>query len=344
MRRVRAADGQVYQVRPSFMMPYQIGYTHEVAKGLYMYFTGASFDQITHEHGHSDMYWYRAFTSLGRNSLVGTTVKSPDKLPQNLLADEKHTWWHKERVYLATTVAKGCFLGAALAESPSTESLSKAYAEFEQEAKALDSDYLPKTVNLDGWNGTQGAWKTLFGGHVVFIFCLLHVALKIRDRCRRWEKKQELMKRVWKCVKAESLFSYGQQIRRLKEWTLCQEMPSGAKEKVLELCARAGQYKRSHHFRDSHKTSNALDRLMDYQDRMLYGMKYLHSYSLAGSGRLLVRAMALLWNFHPYNKKVKRHSPFADLNGFVYHQHWLENMMIAASLGGRYLDQHKTVE
>lgn len=34
MRRVRAADGQVYQVRPSFMMPYQIGYTHEVAKGL----------------------------------------------------------------------------------------------------------------------------------------------------------------------------------------------------------------------------------------------------------------------------------------------------------------------
>lgn len=163
MRRIKAADGQVYQVQPSFIMLSQIGYTHEVAKGLCMYFSGASFDQITHQLGRSDMYWYRAFTSLGRNSLVGTTVKSPDKLPQNLLADEKHTWWHKERVYLVTTDAKGCFLGATLAESSSTESLSKAYTEFEPEAKALDGDYLPKTVNLDGWNGTQGAWKILFG-------------------------------------------------------------------------------------------------------------------------------------------------------------------------------------
>jgi len=45
--------------------------------------------------------------------------------------------------------------------------------------------------------------------------------------------------------------------------------------------------------------------------------------------------MALVWNFHPYCKKVKRHSPFEDINDFVYHQNWLENMMIAASCGYR---------
>ena len=37
------------------------------------------------------MYWYPIYVSLGRASLVGTTVKEAQKLPQHLLADEKHT-------------------------------------------------------------------------------------------------------------------------------------------------------------------------------------------------------------------------------------------------------------
>ena len=36
------------------------------------------------------MFWYRLETSLGRNSLVGTTVRNPDALPQHLAADEHH--------------------------------------------------------------------------------------------------------------------------------------------------------------------------------------------------------------------------------------------------------------
>jgi len=118
MRRIRVAGHAVYQVRPSFVMPYQVGFTAEVEKGLYMYFSGASFDQVVHNHGHDELYWYRAMISLGRNDLVGTTVKNPEYLPEHLLADEKHTQWYKEPVYLATTVGDGCFLGAALAAKP----------------------------------------------------------------------------------------------------------------------------------------------------------------------------------------------------------------------------------
>ena len=37
------------------------------------------------------MYWYRLEQSLGRFNIVGTTVKGPDSLPQDLLADENTT-------------------------------------------------------------------------------------------------------------------------------------------------------------------------------------------------------------------------------------------------------------
>jgi len=53
--------------------------------------------------------------------------------------------------------------------------------------------------------------------------------------------------------------------------------------------------------------------------------------------------MAILWNFHPYTRKVQdtrkvqalephSKSPFADLNGFRYHDNWLRNLLIASSL------------
>ena len=76
---------------------------------------------------------------------------------------------------------------------------------------------------------------------------------------------------------------------------------------------------------------------MNYQDRILYAMQYFHGDW--DSAQLYVRAMALLWNFHPYCAKLReaegRHSPFKDANGFLYHENWLHNLLIAASMGGR---------
>ena len=80
-----------------------------------------------------------------------------------------------------------------------------------------------------------------------------------------------------------------------------------------------------------------LDRLMNYQDRLLYNMQYFHG--TLDSDRLHLRAMALLWNFHPYGSRTKfnnlsRSSPFKDLNGFRYHDNWLRNLLIAGSMNG----------
>lgn len=335
LRRIRLSRSRkVYQIRPSFMMPYMIGSTSEVSKGLYMYHAGASFEAVAFNHGHNAMYWWRAMTSLGRNSLVGTTVKAQDKMPENLLADEKHTFWYKDRVYLATTVGEGCILGASLARGASEEELTPAYAEFMVEAQELKPDYQPVSVNTDGWTATQNAWENL-SDKVCLVLCFLHAALKIRDRSRREKLKKELMSKVWGCYHAFNRASFAQQIRRLREWTEDADLTESVKDKVFSLCEHSPEFKMAFELPKAHRTSNMLDRLMDYQDRMLYKARYLHSAWIEETGRLFVRAMALLWNFHPFGKKTGRHSPFADLNGFVYHSNWLENMMIAASMGGR---------
>lgn len=75
---------------------------------------------------------------------------------------------------------------------------------------------------------------------------------------------------------------------------------------------------------------------MNYQDRILYAMQYLYGHK--DPARLYVRAMVLVWNFHPYGRQTqakcdgKRNSSFEGLNGFRYHDNWLHNVLIASSL------------
>ena len=80
------------------------------------------------------MYWHRLECSLGRFSLVGTTVKTAQGLPRHLVADEKHATLAGEKVYLAATAGSGCCLGLALAVSAGNDDLEAAYGVFRDEA------------------------------------------------------------------------------------------------------------------------------------------------------------------------------------------------------------------
>ena len=116
-------------------------------------------------------------------------------------------------------------------------------------------------------------------------------------------------------------------------------LPEGrVREAVLKACANGPRYATAYAFEGAARTSNAVDRLMNYQDRLLYAQRYFHG--TTASAKLSMRAMATLWNFHPYGARVRRaddtrSSPFADVNGFQYHDNWLENFLIASSRGGR---------
>ena len=77
---------------------------------------------------------------------------------------------------------------------------------------------------------------------------------------------------------------------------------------------------------------------MNYLDRTLYAMQDFHG--LWTSAEQSSRAMALLWNFHPFCRKTQQQlgdclCPFEQLNGFRYHDNWVRNLLIASSLNGR---------
>jgi hypothetical protein len=335
IRRIKLlATGQLFSLRPSFLMPYAIARTDDLEKALYLRQFGVPFTALAYVFGRDANFWERAWLSFGRTSIVGTTVKAAAKVPRHLVADEKITWLESEEVLVATTSGGGCFLGIGLAKGETAEQLQKAYGEFKDEVRHIDEAYSPETVCTDGFKSTRRAWQRLFP-QVVLILCFLHGVLKIRQRCRG-ELRRKVLDRVWKCYQAETVRQFSQRLRRLSEWA-SKELSGFAQEMVIKLEQQREKYKPAYLHIMAHRTTNAIDRLMDKQDRLLYAMRYLHGKD--ETARLALRAMALQWNFHPYGERLKRmdhqrESPFADLNGFQYHKNWLHNLLIASSLGG----------
>jgi hypothetical protein len=106
---------------------------------------------------------------------------------------------------------------------------------------------------------------------------------------------------------------------------------------VLKTCLCRVDFIPAYDGPQAHRTSNAVNRLLDDQDRLLYAMRYWHG--TPNRACLAVRAMALQWNVRPYGARLRRDqpsrvSPFHDLNGFRYHPNWLHNLLSASSLGG----------
>ena len=104
---------------------YMVGKTDEIDKPMFWRQFGVPFDALAYVFGRNPMYWYRIYLSLGRASIVGTTIKDPQKLPQHLVADEKHTSIAKTRVYVPTRAAKGCLLGVGLTQSADSVALTQ---------------------------------------------------------------------------------------------------------------------------------------------------------------------------------------------------------------------------
>lgn len=241
---------------------------------------------------------------------------------------------------MAVTAAMGCFLGVGIARSAAGEALQQAYGEFQQEAVQLNSNYQPQSVNTDGWEGTQNAWRALFPG-IALVLCFLHTVLGIQQRCRRVEAVfHRVTDKLWHLYHSVNLRQFSQRLRRLWEWAQNPktDLPQVVRDKLLKLKAKAPQFTIVFVLPKAARTSNQVDRLMNYQDRLLYAMQYFHG--TWATTQQAVRAMAMLWNFHPYCRKIQAmephsQSPFEDLNGFRYHDNWLRNLLIAASLNGR---------
>jgi hypothetical protein len=281
------------------------------------------------------MFWYRMECSLGRASVVGTTVRRVP-VPLQRWADEHHQTREGHKTYLATTGGGGCYLGVEPAEAASTPELTAAYGVFRAEALNVNPKYKPKTVNTDGWGGTQGAWKAQFP-RIVLILCVLHSWLSIRDRGKhRGDLFHETSRRVWEAYHASTRRSFAQRLRSLRSWATT-HLSGVVQEKTLALGNKRSRFAVAYRHPGCHRTSNMLDRVMRPRHRYFFDGQHLHG-TLAARRRHS-RGWALLWNFAPWHPTVARthqgwRSPAERLNRHRYHECWLHNLLISSSLGG----------
>ena len=335
VRRIKLkATGAVFTLRPSFLLPYGIGRTEEVEKALFLRQWGVPFDVLAYVFGRNALFWYRAWLSFGRPNLVGTTVKHVPTMPQDLVADEKITWLAGSEVVVPTTVGGGCVLGISLSEQSDSKSLQEAYGEFVTEASVVFPTYRVRSVCTDGFQATRDAWRQLVP-QLILVLCFLHSILKLTERCRGTLRHQ-VLDRAWTVYQAVTKAQFAQRLRRLAEWA--RSSLDGSLAQMVEKMARhRDDFTPAYYCPQAARTTNAVDRVHNHLDRTLYAMQYCHGHQ--ASARLAVRAWALQWNFQPYSPRLRqaqpaRSSPFADLNGFHYHSNWLQNLLVASSMGG----------
>jgi hypothetical protein len=330
IRRITLKQGDSYTIRPAFVLPSMTAKTDEVDDALFLakWVPLWALEQVFHV---DSTKLYRIINSIGRHSIVGTTIKTA-KIPGHLLADEHHEKLNGEKVYIATTVAAGCVLGAEVSASVSSDDLKNAYGVFKSEALAVDPDYAPETVNTDGWSGTQAAWSALFP-MIVLIRCFLHAWLKIRERSKTLDSFFDIGERVWNVFYAETRSMMGQRIRRLREWAK-KNLKGVVLDKVLDLCAKSKLWCVWYDHPDGHATSNMLDRLMRSQNK--YFDRGQHFHGDLKSANLRSRAWAILHNYGPWcPESVKDNDgakcPAERLNKKRYADNWLQNLLSATS-------------
>jgi len=341
LRRIclKARDGagkeQVFTIAPSGVMPYGVGLTDDLEKALFLRRFDVPFWALSYVFGRDDQDWYRLENHFGRYNLVQTVVKDPEKMPKHLLADEKVTWLNGEEVVIATTVGEDCVLGASVALGMDTPHLTEAYQHFKDEAQQLDPEYQPETVNTDGWEATQKAWHSLFP-LVLILECFLHAFIKIRARGKHLKETfHQLSQKVWEVYHALDAHAFRTQTAELLTWAES-NTTAYVLEAVRKLCAKVDRFVLAYDHPLAHRTSNMLDRHMNLMDRWLFSSRFFHGHWT--SAERSIRAWALLHDFGPYcprsRSKQAFSSPAHKLNGFVYHENWLHNLMISTSMSG----------
>jgi hypothetical protein len=336
LRRIECkTTGAAYTIRPAFALPYMTAWTKDVSDPLFLRTFGVPYWALARVFGRGPMYWYRLEVGLGRNSIVGTTIRH-GTIPEHLVADEHHQSRDGTKNYIATTVGAGCCLGATLTETADAEALAQAYGVFKQEAENVTPGYAPQTVNTDGWAATQLAWQVLFP-LVVVLRCFLHGWIGVRERAKHLgEWFYTLGEKVWNAYHALTRPSFAQRLRRLRDWAR-QKLKGIVLEQVLKLCSRSQEYSKSYRHPRGHRTSNMLDRVMKLMNRYFDDGQHLHGSPLAVERHC--RAWALLHNFRPWSPATRRanqewESPAVRLNQHCYHPNWLINLLVSASMAG----------
>ena len=343
IRRLRIpSTREVFAIRPSFLMPGAIGTTDDFAHPLNLKRWAVPNEVLAQIFERDPKVYERAMRALGTFPILTTLFSCATLVPQDLVADEKFTRLEGERAYIATTAACGALLGAELVESSSSKHLHEGYSVVLEQARALNPEYRPRSVCLDGFESSKKAWKAVCGS-VTVVLCYLHSVLALY-KAAGIHLREQVCKRAWEVYAAESKASFSQRLRRFDEWANQKLGPGRFEDKVrarvAKMKAKRDEFTVSYEVKGAHRTSNMVDRVMCIQARHLSAQRHMRGH--LSTAQATVRAHANVWNFHEYAPRTRRKpgnkercSPFHDINGFCYADNWLENLLIAGYAGAR---------
>jgi hypothetical protein len=255
-------------------------------------------------------------------------------MPRALVADAKLTRGAQQQVSVPTPGGGGCLLGVSVVEAAETGTVEQGDGACAKAAQALAPDSQARSVGTDGWEATRQAWRGLLPT-IKGVRCLLHALLKMKqDGAGQWRPR--VLARAWHVSQAATTRQVSPRLRRVAAWTPAHRSGAVA-PMVLQRGRRRSACTPASDGPQAHRTSHAVARRLDDQDRRLDARRYGHG--TTDRARLAVRAMALQGHLHPYGARLRRDqpsrvAPLHDLNGLQYHSNWLQNLLSASSRGG----------
>lgn len=290
----------IYTIHPSFVLPYWSGKTANCKNGIKLFLQGVSLDKVVNCYGENQQKWLNRVHHLGHFSIVGTSIRSIDKLPKDLTSDEKITFLNGQEVYACITTGNNCILGADISLREDERGLQNSYGVFKEEILNVSEIYQPNSVNTDGWPATRKAWKSLFES-ITLILCFLHTYIKIRNIAQAEAHKNLLFQQVWGAFKAETKELFIEKITELEQWAAQNINSLTVLKQIENMKNRAELYATSYDCKGN-RTSNMVDRAIRPMEKFLTNSQYFHGN--LQSAQLTIRALAIGYNFLPFCQRT----------------------------------------
>ncbi len=299
----------VFTILPHFVLRHLSMSPEDAEKALLATSGGLSLEVCAEILNITPMAIWRLLCAVGKTGLVTFLTRCALPLPKYFIADEKHSFCLKDKVYLATVVAGRVIWLLGYTLDKSAEAFEASYGQFRKAALEHDPSWKPGGILTDGFASTIRALKKLFPSARIGN-CILHAAKKVMSKLRAVPKtvREELsysfyeLFRSAKERKGLKLFSFGQKLRRFAEKVRALAGAENA-EKIIEWIRskKDGWYKL---FEDPRipAMSTLLDQAHNAIDRKLFMMKGFHHPD--GSQQAFLNAMAILYNIIPYQRRA----------------------------------------
>jgi hypothetical protein len=332
----------VFTVLPHFVLRYRQMRPEVARDALLAMHGGLSLEWCAVLYHLSPMALYRLVCALGQQSLVPVLTRCGLPLPIYFLADEKHSRWLAEKVYLPTIVSGRVLWHLGYTEEANAAAFTQSYGEFQRVASHQEPSYQVKGVLIDGFDSTAKSLRTLFP-RARLGNCLRHALHKLPGKltaipsAMRQTLRSQFHTLLSRARQRKSLrvFALGQRLRHFVDH-IARTAGAATGERVRRWVQdkKAGWYAV---LADPQMpvTSTLLDQAHNAIERKLFAMKGFHH--PGGNQQAFLTGLAHLYNLVPYQRRAQ-HAGQCGVEvegGTVPTRDWFLNLQILTSGGFR---------